>query len=108
MIFHPLGRRTGQHALCQIKNPVPASSVTSASFLPRTLCDERRAGEEIRTLDILVGNEMLYQLSYALVFASVKLGEGPDGVQEKFSSASKFLNEDDGCRIEDTSAHLSC
>ena len=25
------------------------------------------AGEEIRTLDILVGNEMLYQLSYARI-----------------------------------------
>ena len=64
---------------------MPASFVTSAPFLPRTLGDERRAGEEIRTLDILVGNEMLYQLSYARVFASGRLGEVAAGAREFFA-----------------------
>ena len=51
---------------------------------------KRRAGEEIRTLDILVGNEMLYQLSYARVFASGKLGEGCGAVQAFFSAEEKM------------------
>ena len=45
-----------------------------------------RAGEEIRTLDILVGNEMLYQLSYARVFAVRKIGESNPVVQVFFSN----------------------
>ena len=54
-----------------------------------------RAGEEIRTLDILVGNEMLYQLSYARVFADGKLGEGCGAVQGFFSMEEKMC---EACR----------
>ena len=64
---------------------------------------KRRAGEEIRTLDILVGNEMLYQLSYARVFASGKLGEGCGAVQGFFSiegkNASRRAMLNDGWRM---------
>ena len=52
----------------------------------------RRAGEEIRTLDILVGNEMLYQLSYARVSAGAKLGEGRGKVQGIFSIPAGKVN----------------
>jgi hypothetical protein len=39
---------------------------------------KRRAGEEIRTLDIFLGKEVLYQLSYARVSVARIVGRAPD------------------------------
>ena len=66
---------------CASINPHPRTSTGGG----------RGAGEEIRTLDILVGNEMLYQLSYARNYVNYvgrNVGEGGAGAQGFFPKKS--------------------